>query len=307
MTKDKKVISTWNIKNYKMKKHTSLSLLILFAVFLQSSVYKHTEYLIFAGTEKVSIKDIVNSMQNQDLLFFGEEHNDSIGHIVEFELLKKMHSVYGAQTVLSLEMFDRDIQSIMDEYLAGLITEKYFNKDSRQWVNYQDYKPLVEYCKENKIPVICANAPFRYVNLVSNKGYDALQGLSPTSKTTMAPLPYQVASVQYRTKLEDLLGEHAKNEKTGYDLIRGQSLWDATMAYSIVEFKKIHPQAKILHLNGKLHTEERLGIIEQLKNYDPNIKSLVITSVTQVEDFKNISVASNQHLADYVLYTSKQD
>ena len=43
---------------------------------------------------------------------------------------------------LSLEFFQRDAQPILDEYLAGLITEKAFLAASRPWPRYQtDYRP----------------------------------------------------------------------------------------------------------------------------------------------------------------------
>jgi uncharacterized iron-regulated protein len=71
----------------------------------------------------------------------------------------------------SLEMFERDVQIVLDEYVKDLITEKKFLDDSRPWNNYKtDYRPLVEYAKQNKLPVIAANAPRRYINMVSRGG-----------------------------------------------------------------------------------------------------------------------------------------
>ncbi|PNH08738.1 hypothetical protein TSOC_004681 [Tetrabaena socialis] len=50
---------------------------------------------------------------------------------------------------LSLEMFERDAQVVMDEYLAGACTEADLLKDARPWPNYRgDYRPLVLWAKQ---------------------------------------------------------------------------------------------------------------------------------------------------------------
>ena len=41
-------------------------------------------------------------------------------------------------------------------------------KEARAWNNYKDYKPAVKFAKENKLSVIAANTPRRYVSMVSS-------------------------------------------------------------------------------------------------------------------------------------------
>lgn len=69
--------------------------------------------------------------------------------------------------VLSLEMFEADVQTVLDEYvLRRAIREQDMLQDARPWRNYaMDYRPLVEYCREQGIRVVAANAPRRYVSL----------------------------------------------------------------------------------------------------------------------------------------------
>ncbi len=72
-----------------------------------------------------------------------------------------------------MEMFERDVQIVLDEYLKNYISESHFISSSRAWGNYKtDYRPLVEFAKQNKIDVVAANAPRRYVNMVSRLGKD---------------------------------------------------------------------------------------------------------------------------------------
>ena len=52
------------------------------------------------------------------------------------------------------------------------------------------------------MPVIAANAPKRYVDVVSKKGEAGLLALSAEAKSTLPPLPYAGASQAYRERFE---------------------------------------------------------------------------------------------------------
>ena len=95
------------------------------------------------------------------MVFFGEEHNDPTGHQLEIEILRMLHHKNGEKQALSMEMFETDVQLVLNEYLQNLIREKNFVKEARAWNNYTDYKPLIEYSREQGIQVIAANSPNR--------------------------------------------------------------------------------------------------------------------------------------------------
>src|SRR5690606_29479980 len=116
-------------------------------------------YRIYDSQNKkeTTIDNIVEAFSGADVLFYGEEHNDSISHTLELALLEACYKAYGSSLVLSLEMFETDVQLILDEYTTGVIKEKNLLKEARPWKNYQDYRPLVEFAKQNGIPVVAAN------------------------------------------------------------------------------------------------------------------------------------------------------
>ncbi|GFR42151.1 hypothetical protein Agub_g3003 [Astrephomene gubernaculifera] len=106
------------------------------------------------------------------------------------------------RVALSLEMFERDVQCVMDEYLAGVLTEADLMKDARPWPNYSaDYRPLVLAARQAGARVVCANAPRRYVSLVGRSGSAALQSLPPASRRHLPPLPLQPPSAAYAAKI----------------------------------------------------------------------------------------------------------
>src|SRR5699024_4439727 len=123
-----------------------------------------------AGHE-ITLNELVDSLQHTDVLFFGEEHNDSVAHVLQYAVLSAMDERY--ETVaLSMEMLVSDDQLVLDEYLAGLVTERNFSKDVVLWNNYADYRPAVEYAKAHSLPVLAANAPSRYTNRVTREGLE---------------------------------------------------------------------------------------------------------------------------------------
>lgn len=265
--------------------------------------------------KEVSLQDIASNMQNYDVLFFGEEHNDSVTHFLEHKMLTTLHATYGDGIALSLEMFDRDVQGIMNEYLDGIIREKHFTKDARAWSNYRDYKPMIEFAKEKSLDVVCANSPTRYTNLAGRKGQEALQELPASTQKYFAPLPYDTASGAYYEKLTGI-SLHATPAPTndtskakppamtmpGFNMIMAQSLWDATMAYSIYEYLKQNKKMKVLQVNGKFHSDEGFAIVTQLENYNPRLKSLIISTASD-EAFPNINWSEYKQEGDYIIIT----
>lgn len=260
--------------------------------------------------KEVSVADIINDISNNDVLFYGEEHNDSVTHYLEHKIFEAMFQRFSTNTVLSMEMFERDVQPVMNEYLTSEIREKNFKKDARVWSNYRDYRPMVELCKQNKLDVICANAAGRYSNLAGRKGQKGLMTLPDESKKYFAPLPYDTASGKYHEKLVGLFDKgsskkrkHESNTNTeSFSLVMAQSLWDATMAYSIADYIKTHPTKKIFQVNGRFHSDEYFAAVTQLKKYAPDIKCLVISSGSD-KKFPDIDWKKHEHLGDYIIIT----
>jgi uncharacterized iron-regulated protein len=267
--------------------------------------------------KEVTLNDIAADMKDYDVVFFGEEHNDSVTHYLQKTLFELLFARYADKLALSMEMFDRDVQPVMNEYLGGHIREKNFLKDARVWSNYRDYRPMVEFSKEKKLDVICANAPSRYTNLAGRKGQGALKLLSTASKLFFAPLPYDTATGKYYDKLMEMSG-HTPVTKTdtaktkapvmnmgGFNLVVAQSLWDATMAYSIAEYLKKNKGKKIMQVNGRFHSDEGFAIVTQLKKYSPKTKVLIISAGSD-KNFPQIDWSQYLSLGDYIIITDPQ-
>ncbi|NTE01443.1 ChaN family lipoprotein [Agrobacterium tumefaciens] len=249
--------------------------------------------------KEISIDEIIADMKNVDVLFFGEEHNDSVGHDLEAKIFEKLNITYPHQIALSMEMFHTDVQPIMNEYLANVISEKNFIKEARAWDNYQDYKLLIEYAKTNKLQVIAANAAARYSNAVTKGGLSVLKDFPKTSLIFLPPLPVDTASGRYYQKFTALLGGHNMGTMKVYQT---QNFWDATMAWSISRFLNANNGIKVFHLNGRFHSDEKLGTLAKLHQYSPKIKILHISAFSD-QDFERPNWTKFSNLGDYIIIT----
>jgi uncharacterized iron-regulated protein len=282
---------------------------LLIFVFSTGLFAQAVDFTVFDGKgNKASVEDITSSLDSVEVLFLGESHDDSVGHRLQAEIFKAAVAKYGGSrsVALSMEMFERDVQVVVNEYLVGVIPEKQFLAASRPWGNYKtDYRPLVEHAKEHKLPVVAANAPRRYVNMVSRLGRDSLHKLTTEAKGWLAPLPYGEASEAYSksflVRMSSMGGDGMGAARHGA-ILNSQSLWDATMAYSISEFLWVTDKPLVVHLNGSFHTEKRLGTPDHLIGYRKDTKFLVVTML-YVKDFKTFDPLKHSDLGDFVVLT----
>lgn len=285
-----------------------LFLIAAFFVIFTSSVFAQSveTYRIFdAKGNPATLEQLVKASSAVDAVFLGEFHDDAVGHAFQFEVFKQLVSdLEGKRRVtLSLEMFERDVQVVLDEYLSGKITENHFMLSSRPWGNYKtDYRPLVELAKEKKLDVVAANAPRRYVNMVSRGGRSALDQLSPEAKSWLPPLPFGQPSEAYAKKFRSLMGSSGEASMGLENILSSQTLWDATMSYWIAESLKKNKGSLVVNLNGGFHTESRLGTVEHLTKYKPDARSIVI-SIRYEQDFKNFDKEKHTDLGDFVVLT----
>ncbi len=284
-----------------MKLFTALLLafLPLFALCQENSA---VHYKIYSTKTKkmVTVDDIINDMDKADVLFFGEEHNDSTCHVLELALFKQLTLKHPGEAALTMEMFETDCQTVLNEYLGGLIREKNFTTEARAWHNYKDYRPLIELAKTDHISVVAANAPARYVNMVNRMGLNSLQNLDDAGRSWLPSLPVDTATGTYYDNFLKVMGGHSA--MGGMQMYQAQNLWDATMGWSIAGFYKKHRHFKILQLNGGFHSEEKLGTAAQLKKYAPKARIVNIACFSD-DSFDKPDWSKFSANNDYIILT----
>lgn len=250
-------------------------------------------YQIFNGKgQKSDYGKLLKQAQKQEVVLFGEYHDNAVVHWLQLVLTKDLHSKIAV--VLGAEMVEADNQEALNKYLAGEINQKGLDTLARLWSNYKtDYKPLVDFAKDHKIPFIATNIPRRFASKVYKEDFEALETLTEEEKSWMVPLPilYDENLPGYKAMLE-MMGGHASAT-----LPKAQAIKDATMAHFILQNLKSH--SVFIHFNGTYHSDNYEGIYWYLKQHHPELKIMTIATVTQT-DLKKLS---KEHIgkADFIL------
>ena len=92
----------------------------------------------------------------------------------------------------------------------------------------------------------------------------------------------------------------AQPQHGGGSMLDAQSLWDATMAWSIAEHMTRTPGAKVAHFVGGFHVESGTGTPEHLIQYRPGTRMLII-SVQSVDDPTAFDAEEHTGLGDFVV------
>ena len=250
-------------------------------------------YVIYNSKgKKVSFKKMVKQAEKSNVVLFGELHNNAIAHWLQLELTQELGEDH--QLVLGAEMFERDNQDELNDYLNGTIDAKAFDTLARLWINYAtDYAPLVNYAKEHRLPFVATNIPRKYANMVYKSGVGSLDTLSNEELSWIAPLPFPYDSLlpTYQEILV-MMGEHGTPS-----LVKAQAIKDATMGHSIAPY--LSDSTIFIHYNGAFHSNYYEGILWYLNHYTNNVSPLVISTITQ----SKIGKLEKEHVgkADFII------
>ncbi|MFN4313094.1 MAG: ChaN family lipoprotein [Chitinophagaceae bacterium] len=269
----------------------SLGALLFFGTLLKAQD-KPAYVLYDSKGKKVSYKKMIRLLARQDFVLFGEFHNNPISHWLQMEVTKDCDR--SRDLVLAFEMLEQDNQDAVDLYLKGSINQKGLDSAARLWNNYKtDYAPLVNYAKDQKIPVVASNVPRRYASLVFSGGLEALDTLPASVKAWIAPLPiaYDPELPGYK-KMKEMMPGHG-----GDNLPKAQAIKDASMAH--FSLKAYQPGKLVIHFNGAYHSDNYEGILWYLRKEAPQLKYSTITTVSQ----KDIHKLAKENIgrADFII------
>ncbi len=255
---------------------------------------KKPAYKLFkANGKKVSYKKMLKKASKADIVLFGEHHNNPISHWLQFELTKDLAKL--RDIVVGFEMIEADNQTQLNDYMSGKINQKEFDTIARLWRNHKtDYKPIVDFAKENKIRAVASNVPRRYASKIFRGGFEALDSLSLVEKSWIAPLPIAYdATLPGYVKMKAMMGGHG-----GDNLPKAQAIKDATMAYFILKNRK--ENQLFIHYNGSYHSDNYEGIYWYLKQKNPNLHIVTITTI-ESESIKLKFLKEDKNIADFII------
>ena len=263
-----------------------------------SSQTVEIENLRVVDLQKTSpLAQIVEQIDGARVVLVGETHTRMDHHLVQLEILKLLYEE-SPQLAIGLEWFQKPFQAHLDAYVAGEISEQemldltgYFE---RWGYDYRLYRPILQYAREHKIPLIALNASRELKYALTTSGFDDL----PAELEAQLPESYDWTDKAYEQRLRSLFEEHPEYEGEFEDFLRGQLTWDEIMAESAVNYLESNPESRLLIFAGSGHIMYGSGIPNRIKrrNNVAQVSILVSDDHTPIE--KNI--------ADYIVLSTPQ-
>ena len=280
-------------------KKISLTLITIIAFVSLTIAQGRPAYQLYNNKGKLAKYDkMIKDLAKADMVFFGEYHTNPISHWMQIEMAKSFHDIKGDKLVFGAEMFESPNQLVLNEYLAGFYPEKkMFPEMTQLWKNYNtDYKPLVEFAKENNLRFVASNIPRRYASMINKGGIEVLKKLSPEAKAWIGPDLEKYFDPSVYADMKDMMGGHVPPNML--NIQTAQAAKDATMAhFSVKNFKK---GDLYFHMDGSYHSNNKRGIIWWVNKIQPGLKIKSITTLTRSEWDKK-TAEEKELIAEYII------
>jgi len=265
-------------------------------------------------------EEMLADLARLDVVFVGEQHDDPATHRLERAILEGLGR-RRSNIIVAMEMFERDVQSNLDRYVTGEMSEEEFLKSSRPWPRYMsDYRPLVEFARAHRWPVIASNVPRRYAAAVSKVGLSAIEAV-PTDERKLIASQIQCPIDDYFKRFSETMGDHPnagigeaiKQQKADQTAVIerfyfAQCIKDETMAESIADHLdpklKAEDKPLIVHFNGSFHSDYRLGTAARTNRRAPK-SSIKVVSIIPLDNLDVINVDEYRKRGDYLIFTLK--
>ncbi|ARV60958.1 hypothetical protein BZZ01_22145 [Nostocales cyanobacterium HT-58-2] len=213
----------------------------------------------------LSFEEMLLALNKSNVVYLGEIHNNPKDHKNQLKIIQELYK-QNPKIAIAMEMFQKPYQGVVNQYLAGKITEEELIEKSeyeKRWgFPWQNYAPILNFAKEKQLSVITLNTPSEITRKVAQKG---LESLTPSEQKLIPPLSeIQTNNEEYRQQLESVFQQHqAANHGNSTDIenfFQAQVLWDETMAEGIAKFRKTYPNYQIIVLAGQGHIIYDYGI-----------------------------------------------
>jgi aminopeptidase N len=206
------------------------------------------------------ISNVIKSVSGKKIVYVGEYHDRFAHHEVQLDIIKGLFHK-DPRIAVGMEMFQRPFQKTLDDYIAGSIDERAFLKKSeyfKRWgFDYNLYKPILDFARAEKIPVVALNLRREITDKVSKTGMDSL------TNDERKDLPEQMdfSDMEYRDRLRQVFDQHEGSSERNFDFfLQAQILWDEGMARSIDEYLRKNPDRRMVVLAGAGHLAYGSGV-----------------------------------------------
>ena len=214
-----------------------------------------------AKNQEISLAQALPEMRRARLVLVGEFHDRKSHHMAQLMIIRALHES-GISLAIGLEMFRADVQDALDQWVNGRVNEEDFQKVYCDNWNFPWplYSNILEYARENRIPLVGLNVPRDVIRQVALDGFESL------SKKQKAKIPNVTCRVdrEYMDFIKRAYGAHAHGQLNFTYFCEAQLVWDKAMAIHALDYLKAHPKSSMVLVAGTGHAWKR-GVPEQLR------------------------------------------
>ena len=229
---------------------------------------------------KVSKEQMTEAITDARIVYIGETHDNPAAHRLELELLRAVAKNYPGGVSLGMEMFNTNQQAVLDQWVNGELNEKEFLKKS-DWYgvwgqDFAYYRDILIYARDNHIPVIGLNISKDLRRKVS---MNALDDLDQEIREQLPEMDFD--DIYQRAMAEAIFADHVSGQKMLDGFLRVQTLWDESMAESIVlHLREQNPNHRMVVIAGGNHVRYGFGIPRRVFRRMPT--SYVLTGIREL-------------------------
>jgi len=244
-----------------------------------------------------SLHKTMKQFDDARVVVVGETHTRYDHHLVQLEILKHLYQK-SPNIALGVEWFQQPFQQYLDAYIAGDITEKEMLRSteyfSRWRYNYRLYRPILQFARENGIPVIALNASRELTKALAHNDLDDL----PEDLRSQLPSSYDWSDEAYEKRIRDVFELHPEYQGEFENFLRSQLTWDESMAERASLYLQENPDASMLVLAGSGHVMFGSGIPNRIQ------RRIEIEPVTVLVSDDHLPVAND--IADFLVMSVEQ-
>lgn len=257
-------------------------------------VREYTTIFNPSSGETMDWAQVQELVAESDVILLGELHDHAVGHAVQLAITEEVLEQW-PNSIVALEMLERDEQILVDDYMEDFIDAETFAKltHSSSWSGLGSwdawYQPVIDAAKNSGGGVVAANAPRRYVRAARIEGFEKLDEL-PSERSGFVTYPDELSTGKYRQRFWELSRQMRNEDVEDIEIdvstidpddpllpvFRGQQTWDATMAESIA-LQQPSREKKVLLLVGHFHIDYDGGTVQELRKRLPNANILTIS------------------------------
>lgn len=236
---------------------------------------------VIPGKGETTLPSVIASIKDKSVVLLGETHVNPEHHRWQLQMLAALYAAR-PDMVIGFEMFPRRVQKILDQWVAGELTESEFLARS-EWQSVWNtdanlYLPLFHFARMNRIPMRALNIDIHLRRAVTQKGFNHVPEKDREGVTRPAP-----PAPEYLEFLLPIYAQHdrPKQKRTNrqekpslYDpdflrFVVSQQLWDRAMAqeiHAVLSSYDKHKNPLVVGVMGSGHILKGFGVPHQLKD-----------------------------------------